>query len=234
MYARAFEPQALEGTPSGLADPPRPFVFRAAHLDGMAIAAGEQFHFDVNLFDSQHQLARTFSDVFATIVATGIGGGRGRAELVASACLPLQIELAPAAERITKILVRFLTPTELKDTNALTDRPEFTVLFARARDRVSTLSTLYGPGPLDLDFKGMGERAALVRMTRRELRKIEAYRRSSRTGQQHPLGGFIGEADYEGELAEFVPFLDAAQFTGVGRQTVWGKGQIEVCVNTRD
>jgi len=197
----------------------------------MAIAAGEQFRFDVNLFDSQHQLARTFSDVFATIVATGIGGGRGRAELVASDCLPLQIELAPTAERITKILVRFLTP---KDANALTDRPEFSVLFARTRDRVSALSALYGPGPLDLDFKGLGERAALIRMTRRELRKIEAYRRSSRTGQQHPLGGFIGEADYEGELAEFVPLLDAAQFTGVGRQTVWGKGQIEVCVNARD
>jgi hypothetical protein len=39
----------------------------------------------------------------------------------------------------------------------------------------------------------------------------------------------MGEAQYEGDLAEFVPFLEAAQFTGVGRQTVWGKGQIEVC-----
>ncbi len=25
-------------------------------------------------------------------------------------------------------------------------------------------------------------------------------RRSSRTGQVHPIGGFIGEAEYEGEL----------------------------------
>ena len=51
-YARVFEPQAARGEgPSGLADWPRPFVFRAAHLDGRTIRAGEAFHFDVHIFD---------------------------------------------------------------------------------------------------------------------------------------------------------------------------------------
>jgi hypothetical protein len=49
IYARLFEPKS-RGGPSGLADPPRPFVFRARHLDGQTIAAGEAFHFDVNVF----------------------------------------------------------------------------------------------------------------------------------------------------------------------------------------
>jgi hypothetical protein len=65
-------------------------------------------------------------------------------------------------------------------------------------------------------------------MTRCELIRVEITRRSGRTGQVHPLGGFTGEAEYEGDLAEFVPYLLAAQWTGVGRQTVWGKGAIEV------
>jgi CRISPR/Cas system endoribonuclease Cas6 (RAMP superfamily) len=92
------------------------------------------------------------------------------------------------------------------------------------------LSALYGAGPLELDFKELGERAARVKMTRCDISMIDIHRRSRRTGQVHPLGGFVGEAQYEGDLAEFVPFLEAAQFTGVGRQTVWGKGQIEVCI----
>ena len=46
----------------------------------------------------------------------------------------------------------------------------------------------------------MGERAAAVRMTRCELQRTEVDRLSSRTGQRHPLGGFVGEAEYEGEL----------------------------------
>jgi hypothetical protein len=53
-------------------------------------------------------------------------------------------------------------------------------------------------------------------------------RRSSRTVQVHPLGGFVGGAEYEGELTEFLPWLQAACWTGVGRQTVWGKGALRI------
>ena len=42
----------------------------------------------------------------------------------------------------------------------------------------------------------------------------------------------MGGAAYEGELDEFMPFLRAAKWTGVGRQTVWGKGEIEIAVPT--
>jgi hypothetical protein len=69
-------------------------------------------------------------------------------------------------------------------------------------------------------------------MTRCDIRHTDVERRSSRTGQVHPIGGFIGEAEYEGNLTEFVSYLRAARWTGVGRQTVWGKGEIAVtCSN---
>jgi hypothetical protein len=38
----------------------------------------------------------------------------------------------------------------------------------------------------------------------------------------------VGEAEYQGELGEFVPYLKLGKWVGVGRQTVWGKGEIEV------
>jgi len=60
-----------------------------------------------------------------------------------------------------------------------------------------------------------------------DLRWIAARRRSSRTGQTHPLGGFVGEVRYAGEVSEFLPILRAAYWTGIGRQTVWGKGVVE-------
>ena len=72
----------------------------------------------------------------------------------------------------------------------------------------------------------MAERAAAIRMTRCELEHVDAERLSGSTGQRHSLGGFIGVAEYEGDLAEFVPYLEIARWTGVGRQTVWGKGEI--------
>ena len=89
--------------------------------------------------------------------------------------------------------VRFVTPTELKSEHQVADRPDFGILFGRLRDRISTLRTLYGQGPLEIDFRAMGERAAAVRMTGCELKLTEVDRLSSRSGQRHPLGGFVGE-----------------------------------------
>jgi hypothetical protein len=133
-------------------------------------------------------------------------------------CLPL---CAPDRQ-IERLRVRFLTPTELKGAA----RPEFGVFMARIRDRVSTLRELYGDVPLAIDFKAFSERASFVSMTRCELARVAAERISRGTGQRHSLGGFTGFAEYEGELAEFAPYLEIARWTGVGRQTVWGKGEI--------
>jgi hypothetical protein len=234
-YARMFEPSALASGPSGLADWPRPFVFRATHLDGCTILAGESFHFDLNLFDVRNDAVAHLVLAFSQLAREGLGPGRSCVDLTRvsqldenyhSTVAPLVLDLA-AREPITRMRVRFLTPTELKSGQQLAGRPEFSILAARIRDRISTLRELYGEGPLAIDFRAFGERAALVRMTRCEVQQREIERRSSRTGQVHPIGGFVGEAEYEGDLAEFVPYLHVARWTGVGRQTVWGKGEID-------
>jgi hypothetical protein len=61
-YARMFEPSALAPGPSGLADSPRPFVFRATHLDGHTITPGGAFFFDLNLFDMHSPAIRRDGD----------------------------------------------------------------------------------------------------------------------------------------------------------------------------
>jgi hypothetical protein len=74
----------------------------------------------------------------------------------------------------------------------------------------------------------MAERAAVVRMTKCDLSQVKVERHSRHTGQTHGLGGFVGEVEYHGNLAEFMPYLRAAHWTGVGRHTVWGNGQLDV------
>jgi hypothetical protein len=219
-YTRVFEPK-LEQGPSGLADPPRPFVFRARHLDGLTIGPGETFHFDANIFDVRGDSVSSFVEVFSEFAAAKL-------QRVDRASEPQRVSLEPAVTPVSKVRVEFLTPTELKSKDQIVDRPEFRILFGRIRDRLSTLSGLYGSGPLPIDFAATGERAAKVRLTQCDIRQVLAERRSGRTGQTHPIGGFVGSAEYEGELAEFLPYLEAARWTGVGRQTVWGKGEIHV------
>ncbi len=246
-YARLFEPAAVQAGPSGLADWPRPFVFRASHLDGETFGPGEGFHFDVNLFDLAPQNVDYLIRAFAEFGREGLGVGRRKVELItvtalsapglpvyvdgvvqANRLVPLALDLAAGGCGVSRMTVRFLTPTELKSGQQLVARPDFGVVAARARDRISTLRELYGDGPLVMNFKAFGERARRIEMTECRIRQVQVERRSSRTGQTHSIGGFVGEADYEGELDEFVPYLKAAEYTGIGRQTVWGKGWIEV------
>lgn len=250
-YARLFEPSRRGEGPSGLADWPRPFVFRAHHLDGALIPAGGHFHFDLHIFETRDPGIPHFIQAFAYLAQAGFGPRRSRARLDRVDELnharqparqlydaetgiqnepgaPLEFSLMPPEQPVHRLQVRFLSPTELKADRKLARRPEFWILFNRARDRISTLRTLYQEGPLPIDFRGSGQRAGQVRMVRCEIFWREVTRRSARTRQRHPLGGFVGEASYEGEITEFYPFLYVAQWTGVGRHTVWGNGVIEI------
>jgi hypothetical protein len=204
-YRRWFVPVA--GGPSGLANPPRPFVFR---LPG-------PLEIGLNLFVTRQPAVELFTRVMAELGTIESVDGKG----------VLQLPLAASCGPVSRIRVRFVTPTELKGA----ERPEFGVLMARIRDRISTLRALYGAGPLGIDFKAFGERAGRVAMSRCELVQVAAERVSRGTGQRHSIGGFMGVVEYDkdeyaGGLAEFLPYLEIARWTGVGRQTVWGKGEI--------
>jgi hypothetical protein len=248
VSARLFEPVA-GSLPSGLARPPRPFVLRALGLDRRSIPPGAVWSFDLYLFDLRPpSLIDPLKEAIGSVAAEGLGIRRGRSELIDVLSLdlagrpcatqisgetpppPLSISLAPTGRPVRRVRVRFLTPTELKAGGSPDATPEFATLFARLRDRISTLCALYGDGPLPIDFQAMGARARHVCILRAALARVHATRRSTRTGETHPLGGFTGEVDYEGELAEFLPFLHAGRWTGVGRQTVWGKGAMETVI----
>jgi hypothetical protein len=227
-YARLFKPRSIEG-PSGLADPPRAFVLRCSHLDGLALPPGAAFHLDVHFFDLTDTSVSRFESAFAAWQKLGIGPSRTTVRLDrVETPPPCTLSLEPDAESVERTTIRFVTPTEVKSGGAVASRPEFPILFSRVRDRIATLRAIYGGGALELNFAGIGDRAARVRLTRCEIQWEWRERRSGSTGQVHPIGGFTGEVEYAGSLAEFLPWLRAAQFTGVGRQTVWGKGELRV------
>ena len=224
-YLRIFEPAApgfaAGAGPSGLADWPRPFVIRAASLDGQTLKPGDPFSFGLNLFDIRNPAIEHFTRAFAQW-----------AHLVSVEHSRVVVDLSPGSGPVSRIRVEFQTPTELKAADG--NPSDFPVLLARARDRLSTLRSLYGAGPLEIDFRALAERARSVKTVRCELQQVTVGRRSSRTGQRHGIGGFIGIAEYEGDLAEFLPYLEAAHWTGVGRHCTWGNGQIHTEILTSE
>ena len=226
-YTRIFAPKTFSG-PSGMHDPPRPFVFRP-----VTHQSPTRFTLPMNIFDPE-----AIEHIHTAFQALADSSLRLRARLEEMRQLPkLDLSLT-TSEPARQLRIEFLTPTELKAVGKVLRQPDFAILLARARDRVSALCSIYQqPLPeLDyaaadyaaVDYASIGERAKSVVITRCDVHQVEAWRESQRTGQTHGLGGFVGEAEYEGDLTEFIPWLKAAQWTGVGRLTPWGNGWIRL------
>ena len=230
LYERLFEPRAQPGTaPSGLFNLPRPFVFRWPPIPrGWTLRTGEDWDLTLHLFDPSQGLAEFFQDALASWKKTGIGPRRGRLHLDGLdqlGALNIRLESLEPAVRVS---LNFRSPTEIKNEGQVAPQPEFPILFGRLRDRIATLRALYQSGPPGVGFRGLGDRSQSVRIRSKQITWERASRTSSRTGQTHPVGGFTGSVEYEGDLSEFMPWLRAGEFTGVGRQTSWGKGDIQV------
>ena len=217
-YARLFEPRPTNAGPSGFANLPRPFVVRAEALNGRTFHTGDHFSLTLHLFGAWET---------AALIEKSFGAIE-QLELLGVSTSSVDIPLTPAPCRLIEI--EFLTPMEVKWKDAIVRRPEFPALMSRLRDRIASLSTFYGNGALSWDHKQIAACAELIRMTHCDVCQVDAGRRSSRTGQTHGLGGFVGQASYEGDLDQFLPMLHVAEWIGIGRHTSWGNGAIRVSI----
>jgi CRISPR-associated endoribonuclease Cas6 len=128
------------------------------------------------------------------------------------------------AADVTRITLRFLTPTMLKADGAQARRPAFGPIAKRLRDRINALSYFYCGKGLDIDFKAFGEQADGIKTVADSTRWVESSRYSRRREVTHDLSGFVGEVTFEGELTPFIPYLKLGEYVHVGKNAVFGNG----------
>ena len=181
----------------------------------------------LNLFLRNLDLLDALAAALTAMSEAGFGPSRSRATLTGP---PEHAEhsllLDGAAEPTRAIRIYFQTPTELKSDGEITEPQEFSILLGQICTRLNRIAALYGSSELNLDCRSLRSQAAGVALTGTSLRRVDISRRGTRSGQTHPIGGFVGSIDYAGDLTQFLPLLEAASFTGVGRHTVWGNGEI--------
>jgi hypothetical protein len=223
------------------ANVPRPYVFRSA---------GNDTAFDVTLIGRGCEALPYLILAVRQIGEDGFGPARRRYRLrhvstrepaprvVFDSSSPVVHNLAPAVRRRAareggragERTYRFRTPTILKAEGRVEDVPAFATLVRRARDRVNALSTFFGAGPLDWDFKSMGEQAERVSISAADGRRHSHRRFSHRQRQALDLSGFVGTVRYSGpeevfrELDTLVETLDEIH---VGKGAALGNGWVQ-------
>lgn len=140
---------------------------------------------------------------------------------------PSTLDLSPSVSPSTLHLL-FLTPTRLKFNGHLSPTLEFHILVRNLLRRVSLLSYFHCGKELELDFKGMIERAQAVKVKESNLTWVDWERYSNRQEEKMKMGGFTGSAAFGGDFEEFSQLILIGEQIHVGKGTSFGLGKFEV------
>lgn len=125
---------------------------------------------------------------------------------------------------------RFLTPARIKYNGKFIDDANFEVLIRNLLRRLSSLARIHCGEQWELDWKGLIERTKEIKTVQSDLAWKDWERYSKRQDTKLKMGGFLGDITFEGDLAEFMPFLKLGEYLHIGKGTVFGLGKYEILV----
>ena len=127
-----------------------------------------------------------------------------------------------------KITISLLTPLRLRFDGHITDKIEFHVLIRNLLRRISSLSYFHCGEKLEIDFRGLIEKAKAVKLLKGDIHWYDWKRYSTRQEEWMSLGGVTGTVSYEGDISDFMPLLRLGEYVHVGKGTSFGLGKYEI------
>jgi hypothetical protein len=255
-YAYIFEttPQKEVDFTGQLSDAPRPFILEPPLERRTDFSAGDLLPFGLVLVGQGIHYLPYFIAVFQALGQAGLGRHRGRFHLLeVEAVHPLSndtVTIYCAADRSARdcdlsvgyaamqtaaqmlpqdhLRLRFLTPVRIKYNGNYVAQPPFHVLFRNVVRRVSWLSYFHCGERWEADFPALIAAAEKVKTAHVATEWVEWGRTSTRQRRHMTLGGFVGEAAYEGELGPFLPLTLLGSLVHVGKACTFGHGWYEV------
>jgi hypothetical protein len=236
---------------------PRPFVIEPPIESKTYYASGEIITFRLLLFGKAISFLPYFIVVFRELGASGIGKGRNPyllKNITAVGLLEDGEETVYRAEdqtvvnanrvvsgsdiisycgglNVDAVDINFITMTRLKYNKSFVNHPEFHVLIRNLLRRISSLMYFHHDLELELDFKGVIQRAEQVKIISDKTRWVDWERYSNRQAARMSLGGIVGKASYEGALAEFMPFMKLGEIAHIGKAATFGMGKYKILID---
>ncbi|MEK6589841.1 MAG: CRISPR system precrRNA processing endoribonuclease RAMP protein Cas6 [Nitrospinota bacterium] len=136
--------------------------------------------------------------------------------------------LRGVTQKYSLITLNFITPARIIVNEDLVVDLEFHHLIRSLLRRISTLSYFHHGKRMEIDFKGLIERASRIRAKERNTKWYDWERYSARQDTKMKMGGFIGKVTFEGDLNEFLPFIRLGEIIHVGKGTSFGLGKYEI------
>jgi hypothetical protein len=249
-------PSQIGRNPRNYSNHPHPFVLEPPITTQCTFEAGQMLKFRLILIGKGISYLPYFIDVFQRGGEKfGLGFNRGTYELTAihsifamnRVCIydaqsqPLQLTYrimhfediinASQLDTTDQVLLRFLTPTRLKIGERFISHRNFQFhhLFCCLLRRISDISSVHCDEELPRHYGYLIDEATKIK-TQSELNWTDDWQHYSK-GQKMKMkfGGIVGQVNFEGNLGEFLPFLQLGEWLHVGKSTAFGNGKYVIC-----
>lgn len=227
-----------------LNDIPRPFVIEPPDDSKRFYDEHEVFAFNLILIGRAAEYLPYFIFAFKQLGMMGLGRNRGK--YILSKVLDergkeifnehddvirhngYHRRLSDSNEEIKRIRIKFMTPTRIKINKDLVVKPSFNILVKALLHRISALSYFHCGVKLELDYRKLIDLAGTIKQSEMNVRWMDWKRYSTRQKTSMNLGGFTGDAVYEGDLGVFMPLLYMGEKVHVGKNCTFGLGKYEI------
>lgn len=143
--------------------------------------------------------------------------------------VPWEAVMAPWAEPVKQLRVRFLTPVRLDVGGRLQNPITFVALIKAANERGRALFWAYERREPPWDGKALVRAAEGVEEVEGKQQWLDLSRFSRRQQERLKIGGIVGWATFRGaDLSPFVPLLRLMEVVHVGKLSSMGLGRLEV------
>lgn len=253
IYSYIFETPPPEDTEMLRLYPkvPHPFVIEPPITEKQSFAPGEEFPFHLILIGNAIDYLPYFIYTFTELGKKGIGQGRGKYDLLQVEGIGLDNEsvqiyhnktqtltgnypiiqagqLNPQSFASLKTTLSLHTPLRFRFDGHITDKIEFHVLIRNLLRRISSLSYFHCGEKLEIDFKGLIEKAGAVKLIKSDTHWFDWKRYSTRQEEWMSLGGVTGTISYEGDISDSMLLLRLGEYVHVGKGTSFGLGKYEI------
>jgi hypothetical protein len=221
-------------------DIPRPYIIKPPLTRKTNYTKDDTIRFSIILVNKVIKLLPYFITTFKELGNIGIGVNRGKYNLESisnnsneifkggilqnsSEEFDISLPLGP----VSYIKLDFLTETTIKSEGKILEKPDFSGIIKRLRDRIASLAVFFGE-KWEADFIQIGKLSESIKVLEDNTYWNEKSRYSKRSNVKHDMSGFIGDVSFEGDLTPFMELLKLGELIHVGKGSVFGNGWYKI------
>lgn len=130
-----------------------------------------------------------------------------------------------------KIKIEIMSPLRISTKKEFLNEISFKDLIKSSLIRISLLNQIFGENEIEINAKEILEQAKSIATVKSELQWKNQRRFSSTQNQKISMGGITGFIEYEGIVEKFKSILEGAELFGIGKNTSFGCGRIQIVEN---